>query len=472
MKKLIFVFLAIILFGCTNELPDQSNKDVVETVDFKESSLLIDRQPQYIDSKDAAKIAALLKMRDGKMSRSGESQIPSSVETIFDDITGEPLFFIVNWPEKSGFSVVSSVKTTVPILAHSENGNFDYRHNESAKALLTQLKLEVQVSKDNQNDSLKRETALMWAMYEKADVNLSRAIDYELQQRINKKIAAMEAKGWKYAGGLTAAGYRLPENEYNALKNDAKYLTDPAYDYEEVSLCFLSDNKENAIGPLLQTQWYQTDLPFNAAAPNGIAGCVPLALAQICYYHRFPTKYNWTLVPAAPTKGIQNNTITLLMNEIKAYCNPSYLEGVTTATLSDASYTLNALGFQNTSARNISSSDLKSAITARNPVFVTGSDDGSGIGHAWVCDGFYEKKTNGIISVVAGSRLQAFERDENEYYDIGFTPKLYIETPPYAQYYHVNLGWEGVSDGWYYFSTHINTPSYRDRQYIITARKP
>ena len=284
----------------------------------------------------------------------------------------------------------------------------------------------------------------------------------------------MKALGWNYVGYITAASYRLPEDEYKALCADAKYLTDPNYDYEEVSLCFLSDNMENAVGPLLQTAWYQDDLPFNASAPNEMSGCVPLAIAQICYYQKFPTKYNWSAVPVSPTKGIENNVITQLMNDIKYFCNPTYLYDpkLTTATLSDASFTFQALGFTNYNYSKISKSTLHSSIVARNPVFMVGND--AAIGHAWVCDGLHVKKTNGIISVVINPKFHFVETDaETGYYDINFTPKLYVETPPYAEYYHMNFAWDGLNDGWYYCGDdYASTPSFRNNQYIIPAKKP
>lgn len=467
---------ALLLWSCSSENPINIMEEELPENNIDNQELRIDPNSLSLNEKDAVKVATLFHLNNSENnSRSTTALSTPIIETIKDTSSNNPLLYIVNWPTSEGFTIVSASKYTNPILAYSENGNFEL--NPKAPSAITIDALTSFVSKaiESQDDSMRIANALAWALYEKADTpKQSRAISYELQQKINKKIAQMKALGWTYAGNITAAGYRLPENEYKALRADAKYLTDPNYDYEEVSLCFLSDNKENAIGPLLQTSWYQDALPFNAAAPNGMAGCVPLAIAQICYYHNFPQKYNWTSVPNSPVRGIENSVITQLMNEIKYYCNPTYLSGeqnLTTATLSDASYTFRGLGFVNYNYSKINKSTLHTSITARNPVFMVGND--TGIGHAWVCDGLYVKKTNGIISVVANPQFHMVETDkETGYYDIYFTPKLMVETAPYAEYYHMNFAWEGLNDGWYYCGDdYASTPSFKNNQYIIPAKK-
>lgn len=53
--------------------------------------------------------------------------------------------------------------------------------------------------------------------------------------------------------------------------------------------------------PLVQSQWQQDD-GFNALFPNNEnVGCVPVAVAQVCYYHKKPQsldgyQFNWNLM--------------------------------------------------------------------------------------------------------------------------------------------------------------------------------
>lgn len=53
------------------------------------------------------------------------------------------------------------------------------------------------------------------------------------------------------------------------------------------------------IGPLINTKWHQ-GYPFNVEAPNGYAGCIPVAVAQMAYYYKNPAKYNWNQIYSTP----------------------------------------------------------------------------------------------------------------------------------------------------------------------------
>lgn len=451
MKNFIFSSLLLLaLAGCTSEMLVSSDNDIADNETLLiQSDLLIDSEQLMVDASDASKVAAIFYGKDKDVSRTANSAI---IETVNDETSGDPLLHIVNYPGDEGFVIVSGNKYTAPILAYSETGSFAYKDNPGGETMLLGLKNGVKSAADNAGDSLRTAHAFEWAIYEKPrETPKSRAISWEFQQKINKKIEKMEAKGWRYAGNITAATYRLPENEQQGLISQVQSLTDPAYDYQEVTLCFLSDNKENAIGPLLQTQWYKDDLPFNSASKNGDAGCIPLAIAQIAYYHKFPTKFNWSAVPVSPVKGQANSVISELMYEIGVYCLPNYeYADFTYCNIKDASNAFMGLGFRDYDSLKCSKPKMIQAITARNPVYMQGTKSVTQIGHAWVADGYHEKKTTGVVSVVINPNMPLLDRDEDSpYYDLTFIPKVNVDSP--TDYFHMNLGYGGKNDGWYHY---------------------
>ena len=113
------------------------------------------------------------------------------------------------------------------------------------------------------HDSLRLKYALQWASFEKTEKPIvSRAISYEMQQKKDKEIAYQEAQGYKYLGGITAAQYYLPQDEYKTFLKEMESCSDPQYDYMEVVQLFTKVITQNSIGELLQTNWHQ-GYPFN-----------------------------------------------------------------------------------------------------------------------------------------------------------------------------------------------------------------
>jgi hypothetical protein len=76
------------------------------------------------------------------------------------------------------------------------------------------------------------------------------------------------------------------------------------------------------VGPFLQTEWGQ-DYPYNALCPAGgysnnhtPTGCVATAMAQIMYYWKFPSRYNWSVMPLnnfTSTSDASNQAVAQLM---------------------------------------------------------------------------------------------------------------------------------------------------------------
>ena len=208
-------------------------------------------------------------------------------------------------------------------------------------------------------------------------------------------------------------------------------------------LCVMSSQLLTAkiVGPLIQTQWSQEE-PFNLLCPeiNGKhspASCGAAAMAQICYYYRWPEE-SWNSgylrledgseiiidhlpVPVEYDKMLltydENSSeeakmaVALLVRNIASYCG-SFGEDLTySPSPTTLSWYFNYdKGLMHLIAGYFSREEMKNIIRteldAGRPVILSGSN--GSMGHDFICDGYND------------------ETDE----------------------YHLNYGWAGDYDGW------------------------
>ncbi len=474
------MLLTAVLAGCTNDSPEEPVSEICPVEDDATSGLLIDSRSKTVDSSDAVKVAMAFMGKESGHSRSQILALPQT-ETVTDPETGKELLHVINWPGDGGFVIVSATKSAPPVLAFSETGNFPIGETEPTSDLLEGLKMSVRALSELPEDSLVRINALNWALYEKSEPVslLSRSISMEMQEKMNRKIAKMKAAGWRHAGNITAARYRLPDSEYEALFRDASQWSDPSYNIEEVSLCFIKEEKLNITGPLLTTHWHQ-GVPYNCVPikrnpniTNKVAGCTPIAIAQICNYHRFPVKYKWDNLLAEDDSGFKQNLYEL-MGDISDYCKAEFKEGKTSVETSMVPVAFQKLGFANAKLSNVSLSLMSSMIKSRNPFYMRG--DNNDVGHAWVCDGYQERRFPGIISVVAIRKpiVELGYDSETGYLDISFNYYSKEESAILPDYFHMNMGnGENGGDGWYhYFDNRIPRIEYANNQRIVPVTLP
>lgn len=479
MKKVLCMLLTALLAGCANDAPEAPAPEICPVEDDASSELLIDSRSKTVDSSDALKVATVFMEKESPDSRAKILALPE-VKTVLDRETGMELLHVINWPGEGGFVIVSATKSAPPVLAFSESGSFPIGETEPASDLLEGLKMSVRALSELPEDSLLRINALNWALYEKPEPVsvLSRSISMEMQEKMNKKIAKMKAAGWNCAGNITAARYRLPDNEYEALFRDASQWSDPQYNIEEVSLCFIKEEKLNITGPLLTTQWHQK-APYNVvpvirkpSIKNPVAGCAPIAIAQIANYHRFPAKYKWGNLFDYAVNGLAMNLYEL-MGDISDYCKVDFGEGRGTVSTNMVPVAFQKLGFANAALRSISLPLMSSLIKSKNPFYMRGNGSD---GHGWVCDGYQERRFPGIISVVAvkSPMIDLGYDEETGYFDISFNYYSKEESGILPDYFHMNMGnGKNGGDGWYhYFDGKITGIKYPNNQQIIPITRP
>ncbi|WP_172918252.1 C10 family peptidase [Capnocytophaga canis] len=400
MKKIntFFVsFIIVILFiGCSQD----SNKDLgyleVENIeDIRKLNNL-----NYVDIEEIKSLAdSIFTTTNIMFSKKG---IKNQVREISPIRTKEnkSSIYIVNY-ENGGFFIMPADKRIFPILAYSNDNNFDLNTKEIPPFLIEWLQ--------NQNSYI-------------ADLQQGKIKDsVDFSKHWNANFIENYIAGVKQSK-LTARG---------------TYGNSPELIYRN--------------GPLTITEWGQGE-GYNNMAPNlnclsqsngrALTGCVATAMAQIMKFHNHPNSYNWSIMPNKKNGNSNTNSggfneISKLMRDAGNSVNMNYgCENSGAIT----SHVANALKspFSYKSAiytEHDILSKIENEIKNGYPVILRGGEEfifnGQSIytgGHAWVCDGYQEVMIEICIKVGRWG------------YD------CHDKIVPS---YYMNFGWDGLWNGWY-----------------------
>ena len=474
LKRIFLLPLAVLLFSCSQESPaDIANEENAMVFD---ESMLIDKETMNLTSADAEKMAIRFGSLDnGFKSRSNLSTGSLEISQILDQNTGKSLAFIINRGNDEGFMIVSATKTVSPVLAFSDIGKFDVNADPAAKSYLEGYKCMIMDANESDVDSLRRIHAAEWAVFEKSEKQpKSRASYAEIEKMIETQIAKKKAQGYSYIGKVGGTSYYLSPTDYQNLMRDIKEHSDPQYDYEYVSLFFIKSWDFQTIGPLIGTNWQQSVSPFNYNAPNGIAGCVPIAVAQILYYYKFPSLYDWKNINQRP---VLNDAFKLFITDVRNRCKVEYKSDATSATDENACKAFNGLGYNAKEAGLPDFIKLRNELTQYRPVYISGRNENRKVGHAWVCEGYKNVKYDGVISMVIDPKWGEPDEPGSLYFDyaVNVYPPSSMDQNQYGEFYYMNLGWGGRNNGWYRANTYnASSPdsSYMSKQNMIIVKKP
>ena len=187
------------------------------------------------------------------------------------------------------------------------------------------------------------------------------------------------------------------------------------------------------VSPLIQTQWNQ-QAPYNKyctteAGETCPTGCVATALAQVMYYHKWPSTFNWDAMKASYSSddtGDAVEAVAKLMADVGEKVFMKYGKESSSANDYDACEALRIqYGYAETS--NVAERSCYTAqgwdevvyneLAANRPVLYSAQSASSGqgiVGHAFILDGYQAKDGVG--------------------------------------YFHVNWGWGGSSDDYFLIS--------------------
>lgn len=392
----LFISASLMLLSCNeNDLSDQSFSDS----NVSNASLSQKGTTTIEIDKDVAKTVALT-----FFSRSYDVDIESisiDSEKTIKDFDGKIAIYSFNI-NPSGFVLVSSNSRNVPIVAHSNEGTFDF--NETSP------------------DGLKSWIA-------------ENIIFNDLLEDLDKPVKEIDYQ-WYY---LSEGRYPYP-GDLDGNGGSPNYTVKYSHTVNE------------QVGPLIQTTWDQRS-PYNFYTPNNWpTGCVAVATAQIMRYHEHPNTFNWSIMPNSPAWGSSSTgslEIATLMSDIGVNVDMEYTSLFSGAASEDAKNALvNNYGYSasaNYSTYNFST--VKQGIKMYNrPVYLDGyhSYETTGWwfwehttyydGHAWVCDGY--KQQYDVYIHNEGTQYE-YTTQENSY-----------------EWLHMNWGWRGTGNAWF-FKNHI-----------------
>ena len=180
------------------------------------------------------------------------------------------------------------------------------------------------------------------------------------------------------------------------------------------------------VKPLLTCNWSQ-DYPYNKKLVYPYTGCVATAVAQLMYYHKWPTKgkgknsytvayykherhadfsksrYDWAQMKDEYTYGSpgtveEEDAVALLMSDVGTATYMQYTPSQSGAQNEAAEAALKN-NFDYTTAFVARSDEgmpafvdiVRQELTNGFPVYLSGNSKGGGAGHAWVTDGIDDK---------------------------------------------------------------------------------
>lgn len=311
---------------------------------------------------------------------------------------GKPAFYAFNY-KRGGFALVAADRHMRPILAFNERGQFQVPGTgvpvpeglTSWVATTQEIVTALRTSSAEQNTE---------PMAEQAWVKLSTVSLPADQPR---------------AGGSTKgkAGRPLPPDP------------DPM------------PCSSNQVGPLVPTAWGQS-APYNNNCPlvptsfgsfvyvRAVTGCVATGMAQVMYYWKWPTRFNWASITSDMSSDGRvysyspNADLAWLMQSCGDAVGMSYGANSSSASSSDIPGALkNNFSYSSATYDNYqpgSFQTVKNNLTYGWPVLLSGRTSNSG--HLWVCDGYMASQCDGY----------------------GYLS------------FHMNWGWDGQSTGWFSYN--------------------
>lgn len=255
----------------------------------------------------------------------------------------------------------------------------------------------------------------------------------------------------------------------------------------------LEEGPETIVEPLLEVEWGQHE-PYNYHCYNsdgngtsrGVAGCAPVAIAQILSYHEYPLTLELTHPYAdslgtitldwdqlkTHTKTIEDTpcsctddhfTLPHLLRQIGQLAGTSYFLDVGSTNKSNIPPVFQALGYTVGEYVTFSQEATFAELDASRPILCKGNNAADpSSGHAWVIDGYhYQYRIMRTYQEGVGNRLPTLISEEDWSYN----------------WLHVNWGWDGNYNGYYktgvFYIEECDPPKvYNDNLEILTNVQP
>ena len=384
----------------------------------------------------------------------------ASVKTISKN--GAPLMYVFNYKD-GGFVIISATKDYYPILAYSEESNFDASLGISGVMSWIEDTKESVSSSETLNDSIKAKIQGLWESLDIQDYPVTRETSSTRVGLGNAEIACYE----RCEDLLNQYGYGGDQGwHFWPLAEARQALADIGYSWLYDNLCYSAEfnqstpstsvlgwkfcTEKDEIGPLVQTSWHQSS-PYNDYCNGHAAGCGPIALAQLMNYYKYPSQftynghtYNWNNYQvAALVKYVYDKTSSSPIGD-SSYTTPGEMEDG-----------IKKIGYSVSVEDNVPYKVEQEVMSGHRPVIMLGNSTnvsflpGSlayiGDSHYWICDGM-KRTTQGKLYI-----FTEWQPNGNGNFVSGWGT---IDNPDtyggvVYTYSHMNWGWGGKCDGWF-----------------------
>lgn len=397
---------------------------------------------------DAATVAKLY-LKNKIATKTVTPKAIKNVVTIPDEF-GEPAIYAINFED--GFVWVSATKKLCPILAVVEHGTFSLEESKVGIELIKQEYLQM-IRQSEVTDSIRR----LWHQYEisvgNSDVRTRTSSEYEDELADLKEYAWEE--GYKVYRLSDAVENDMPQDIINGFEDiacDAYAGTSfdgSEYDYTQTAYVLERNfEKELQYGPLTSTKWNQSS-PYNSLVPGEkLLGCVTVATAQYMRFNKQPALYRtsdgticyWHNMP----DNSSNATLSTFLADLRQRLD---INDDGSGSVYDIVPLLNSGFGYNVKIYDYNINRLDYPLSINKAVILRGvtSDDE---GHVWICDGLR-------YQVFGGVEYNLYVLDHLKYPNFDYVniktelDDTYKSPVPYC---HMNWGWGGDYDGWYYGS--------------------
>ncbi len=455
----LLLLLGMLMYSCENAIEENNVQNVASTGVLVTKTNPIDEVTIDV----VKKVAGMYGNAQSAQTRGGEERTIEEVVPVKNE-KGDVLMYVVNYAGNAGYVILSGTNEYQPILAYSDTGKFDMaKSQERGTSVWLQ---EQQYAVENVTalpDSVRRQNARAWAAFfdEQERVNLvqqgvqTRAVDPNLSSQLGNFIEE-SLQRWSDEGYMVYTYFVDGDSEYftpyemEEIKDALDMQADKRFDdiYHTVYLRVKEESSTNAVNPLLKSTWNQTG-GYATHVSNGYAGCVAVAVGQIMRYYEYPLLYNW----GAMAYNYATDMTALFLAEVGEKVGMKYEEGSSGSNIDKACSALKGYGYTKSNIIKHSSSSVQLCLNQQRPVYMRGVDQNEG-GHAWVCDGYKKTERRYYCDVMALDG-GVWDHEKKFYYR-----SVYYKCVDRSDtYYHMNWGWGGSEDG-YFYENAVNPSPY------------
>ena len=391
----------------------------------------------------------------------------ASVKTISKD--GLPLMYVFNYVN-GGFVIVSATKDFYPILAYSEDSNFDTSLAIGGVTSWIEETKEAILSSKSLNDSIKAKIQGLWESVDIQDYPVTRGRTTTRGELSAAEIACYMRcedllnqygyggeQGWHF-WPLADARQVLSDIGYSSLYDNLCYSAEFNHSTPSTSvLGWKFCTEKDTIGPLVETSWHQ-DSPYGDYCHGHEAGCGAIAMGQVMNYYMKNYNYPSQFTYADKTYSCNDFPVAALVKYVYNKISSEHVADWVYTTPGNMEDGIKKLGFS-VSVEGDDPYKVKQEImsghrpvimlgNATNVSFLPSSLGYIGDSHYWICDGM-----NGMRRMTQ-RKLYIFT-EWQPYGNGNFVPGWGTFDIPndYGgvsySYSHMNWGWNGACNGWF-----------------------